>query len=194
MRSWIPGSPWGIFVKSSLPMAFCLMVNGRWSDATAFRVSLRKRETKRRIYLRRNIRNTGRFNPLHNLFLTFPASSLGNWEYWGPGAEVERSRGLRRSTSPGGSTACRSAHSGPWLSHRGPPSLWSHGTNRVTQEDMNSLMTSYTFITLNALEMLANNSLNHKKEMTEHAYPASWPWPLRLRLPCWTHLQDRPGS
>lgn len=40
IRSWMPGSPWGIFVKSSLPIAFCLMVNGRWSDATTFRVSL----------------------------------------------------------------------------------------------------------------------------------------------------------
>jgi hypothetical protein len=42
MRSCTPLTPCGIFVKSSLPIAFCFVVNGRWSDATMFRVSLRK--------------------------------------------------------------------------------------------------------------------------------------------------------
>lgn len=45
-------------MKSSLPIAFCLMVKGRWSDATAFRVSLREtNETKRRVHLRRSQKN-----------------------------------------------------------------------------------------------------------------------------------------
>lgn len=48
MRSWTPGSPWGILVKSSFPMARCLMVKGRWSDATTFRVSLRRQSKERR--------------------------------------------------------------------------------------------------------------------------------------------------
>ena len=40
MRSCTPLTPCGILVKSSLPIAFCLVVKGRWSDATMFRVSL----------------------------------------------------------------------------------------------------------------------------------------------------------
>lgn len=40
MRSCTPLTPCGILVKSSLPMAFCFVVKGRWSDATMFRVSL----------------------------------------------------------------------------------------------------------------------------------------------------------
>ena len=42
MRSWTPVTPWGILVKSSLPIAFCFVVKGRWSDATMFKVSLGK--------------------------------------------------------------------------------------------------------------------------------------------------------
>lgn len=38
--SWTPATPWGIFVKSSLPRALCLMLKGRCSDATTLRVSL----------------------------------------------------------------------------------------------------------------------------------------------------------
>lgn len=40
MRSCTPLTPWGILVKSSLPMAFCLVLKGRWSEATMFNVSL----------------------------------------------------------------------------------------------------------------------------------------------------------
>lgn len=40
MRSCTPLTPWGILVKSSLPMAFCLVLKGRWSEATMFSVSL----------------------------------------------------------------------------------------------------------------------------------------------------------
>lgn len=40
MRSCTPLTPCGILVKSSLPIAFCFVVKGRWSDATMFRVSL----------------------------------------------------------------------------------------------------------------------------------------------------------
>lgn len=42
MRSWTPVTPCGILVKSSLPIAFCFVVKGRWSDATMFKVSLGK--------------------------------------------------------------------------------------------------------------------------------------------------------
>lgn len=42
MRSCTPLTPWGILVKSSLPMAFCLVLKGRWSEATMFSVSLRE--------------------------------------------------------------------------------------------------------------------------------------------------------
>lgn len=42
MRSCTPLTPWGILVKSSLPMAFCLVLKGRWSEATMFRVSLQE--------------------------------------------------------------------------------------------------------------------------------------------------------
>lgn len=48
-------------------------------------------------------------------------------------------------------------------------------------------MINYKIITLNPLGMLG-------KEMREDAYLASWPWPLRLRLPCWIRSQDRLGS
>lgn len=41
MRSCTPLTPCGILVKSSRPIAFCLALNGRWSEATTFRVSLR---------------------------------------------------------------------------------------------------------------------------------------------------------
>lgn len=44
MRSCTPGTPWGILVKSSFPMAFCLVVKGRWSDVTTFRVSLQQQK------------------------------------------------------------------------------------------------------------------------------------------------------
>ena len=46
MRSCTPLTPCGILVKSSRPIAFCLALNGRWSEATTFRVSLRATGTE----------------------------------------------------------------------------------------------------------------------------------------------------
>lgn len=119
MRSWTPGSPWGILVKSSFPMALCLMVKGRWSDVTTLRVSLwwwwSKGENLPRFI-------TARWSsPL--LFLTFPAGSSGSWVSRGPGGEEAPWRGRRPGPSLGGSTACRSAQSEQWWFHRGPPFL-----------------------------------------------------------------------
>ena len=70
-------------MKSSLPMALCLMVNGRWSDATTFRVSLRPNKSEGRGFIHDIMLHL--MCDFMGFLLTFPAGSLGNWEYWDPG-------------------------------------------------------------------------------------------------------------
>lgn len=128
MRSWTPGSPWGILVKSSFPMALCLMVKGRWSDVTTLRVSLwwgkQRASTEEGENLQCSV--TLRWSE-QLLFLTFPAGSSGSWESRDPGGEEAQWRGRRPGPSLGGSTACRSAQSEQWWFHHGPPFLGVEG-------------------------------------------------------------------
>lgn len=130
MRSWMPGSPWGIFVKSSLPMALCLMVNGRWSDPTTFRVSLRSNGARYKVtFITAAVEETiKQHSTSYSVFLTFPAGSSGNWEYLDPDGEEARWHGQQHGPSPDDNTACRSAQRGLWSSRRGPPYLWSDST------------------------------------------------------------------
>lgn len=98
MRSWIPGSPWGIFVKSSLPMALCLMVNGRWSDPTTFRVSLRPNRVRRKVtFITAAVEETGSTRIiLHFMwdFIVFPSlSQQAHQEIGSIGVQAKRRHG-----------------------------------------------------------------------------------------------------
>lgn len=120
MRSCTPGTPWGILVKSSLPIAFCLVVKGRWSDVTTFRVSLHHSKKDflcdcMNIWLNETTQIVNQ--------LTFLEGWAGNWVCWGQVWAVAQWRKQPRGPSPGGSTASHLRQREQWWSLHAPLSL-----------------------------------------------------------------------
>lgn len=123
--SWTPATPWGILVKSSFPKALCLVRNGRCSEATMLRVSLRTKQTN----LNQQGKNSIQMKQ-YKITHTLLAGPWGSWVCLGPGVEAGQWCERRREPSPGGNTASHSAQHEPLWSLHGPPYLDEKKTAR----------------------------------------------------------------